>query len=113
MFSSGSANNLYDRAVQKCQEHDKVCDLLGEPIKAFGEESRRGRRNRVSQMAYTDNDGRKGIRVQFYLQGSRNRAVVQVDAREDEAGVMVTRYILVQVEDWLRNTVVVEDHRRA
>ena len=113
LFSSGSANNIYDRAVKRCQDHEKVQDLLGEPIKAFGEESRRGRRNRVSQMPYQDpKSGKKGMRVQFYLQGSRNRAVVEVDAREDEGGSMVTRYILVRVEDWLRNSVVVEDNRR-
>ena len=56
-------------------------DKLGEPIKAFGEESRRGRRNRVSQMQYQDKDGRKGIRIQFYLQGLRNRATVELDSR--------------------------------
>jgi import inner membrane translocase subunit TIM21 len=61
--------------------HHKVQDKLGEPIKAFGEESKRGRRNRVSQMQYQDNEGRKGIRIQFYLQGLRNRATVQLDAR--------------------------------
>ena len=88
-----------------------MADLLGEPIKAFGEESRRGRRNRVSQMPYQDESGRKGMRIQFYLQGVRNRGVAEVDAREDESGNMATRYIIVQVEDWLKNTVVVEDNR--
>ena len=112
LFSSNSANNLYDRAFKKCQEHERVADLLGEPIKAFGEETRRGRRNRVSQMPYQDENGKKGMRIQFYLQGVRNRGVAQVDAREDEAGNMVTRYIIVQVEDWLKNTVVVEDNRQ-
>ena len=52
------------------------------------------------------------MRVQFHLQGSRNRAVVEVDARENESGTMETRYIIAQVEDWLRNSVVVEDNRR-
>ena len=52
------------------------------------------------------------MRVQFYLKGSRNRAVAEVDARENESGTMETRYIIVQVEDWLRNSVVVEDNRR-
>ena len=98
LFSSGSANNLYDRAVTKCQEHEKVVDLLGEPIKAFGEENRRGRRNRVSQMSYQTEGGRRGLRIQFYLQGVRNRARAEVDAREDETGVMMTRYIIVQVD---------------
>ena len=63
-------------------------------------------------MPYTDKEGRRGMRVQFYLQGSRNRAVVEVDARENESGTMETRYIIVQVEDWLKNNVIVEDNRR-
>ena len=98
--------------MKACTDHEKVQNLLGEPIKAFGEETRRGRRTRVNQMNYQDKDGRKGIKIQFYLQGVRNRAVVEVDAREDSAGNMATRYIIVQVEDLLRNVVVVEDNRR-
>ena len=38
--------------------------------------------------------------------------MAEVDARENESGTMETRYIIVQVEDWLRNSVVVEDNRR-
>ena len=34
-------------ASEKCIAHPKVQDLLGEPIKAFGEETRRGRRRHV------------------------------------------------------------------
>ena len=62
-------------------------------------------------MNYQDKEGRKGIKIQFYLQGVRNRAVVEVDAREDSTGTMTSRYIIVQVEDMLRNVVVVEDNR--
>ena len=102
---------MYDRAAKLCMDHEKVQNHLGEPIKAFGEETRRGRRNRVHQMNYQDKEGRKGIKIQFYLQGMRNRAVVEVDAREDNTGTMASRYIIVQVEDMLRNVVVVEDNR--
>ena len=37
LFSSNSANSLYDKAVADCLAHEKLVDLLGEPIKAFGE----------------------------------------------------------------------------
>ena len=67
--------------MQDCISDNRVQDKLGEPVKAFGEESRRGRRNRVSQMKYQDNMGKNGIRIQFYLQGVRNRATVELDAR--------------------------------
>ena len=36
LFSSNSANSLYDRGVDECLKHDKLTDLLGDPIKAFG-----------------------------------------------------------------------------
>ena len=35
-----------------------------------------------SFLEYTDEDGRKGIRVKFYLQGVRKRATAHLDARE-------------------------------
>ena len=54
----------------------------GEPIKAFGEESRRGRRRHVRQLRYQDDQGRSGLRVQFHLQGLRHRGLAEVDARE-------------------------------
>jgi len=111
LFSSSSPNALYEKAARQCMEHPKVQDILGEPIKAYGEESRRGRRNRVSHLVYQDEEGRKGLRVQFYLQGRRNRGVAQLDAREDSSGSMQTRFLLVTVEDFLRNSIIVQDNR--
>ena len=86
LFSSNSANSLYDKAVADCLAHEKLADLLGEPVKAFGEltvqlltvslcvmhageENRRHRRTHVAQKHYVDPQGRKGVRLQFYLQG--------------------------------------------
>ncbi len=37
-------------ASEKCIAHPKVQDMLGEPIKAFGEETRRGRRRHVGSV---------------------------------------------------------------
>ncbi|XP_023333362.1 mitochondrial import inner membrane translocase subunit Tim21 [Eurytemora carolleeae] len=111
LFSSNSPNALYEKASTQCMKHPKVQDMLGEPIKAYGEESRRGRRNRVSHIVYQDEQGRKGVRVQFYLQGRRNRGIAQLDAREDASGKMQTRFLLVTVENFLRNTIIVQDNR--
>lgn len=111
LFSGESPNSLFQVASDKCIAHPKVADLLGEPIKAFGEETRRHRRRHVSSLEYRDEQGRKGIRVQFYLQGLRRRGTAQLDAREDESGKLKTRYIIVTTDDMLRSTVVVEDNR--
>merc|ERR1712032_1658826 len=109
LFSSNSANSLYDKAVADCLAHEKLADLLGEPVKAFGEENRRHRRTHVAQKHYVDPQGRKGVRLQFYLQGViiarigigislfvskvRNKGTVQLDAREDSGGRMQTRFL--------------------
>ena len=47
LFSSESPMVMFNNASDQCIAHDKVQDLLGEPIKAFGEENRRGRRRHV------------------------------------------------------------------
>lgn len=47
LFSSESPVALFQAASDRCMAHEKVQDLLGEPIKAFGEETRRGRRRHV------------------------------------------------------------------
>jgi len=111
LFSLDSPQGLYTMASDQCMNHPKVQDLLGEPIKAFGEESRRGRRRHVRQLRYQDDQGRSGLRVQFHLQGLRHRGLAEVDAREDDNGNMKTRYIIVTTEDMYRRTIVVEDNR--
>merc|ERR1719367_975921 len=113
LFSSNSANSLYDKAVADCLAHEKLADMLGEPIKAFGEENRRHRRNHVAKKHYVDPQGRKGVRLQFYLQGVRNKGTVQLDAREDSGGQMQTRFLVVEIDNLLRNSVVVVDNRGA
>jgi len=113
LFSSNSANSLYDKAVADCLAHEKLADLLGEPIKAFGEENRRHRRTHVAKKHYVDPQGRAGVRIQFYLQGVRNKGTAQLDAREDSGGRMQTRFLVVEIDNLLRNTVVVVDNRGA
>jgi len=113
LFSSNSPNSLFDKAVADCLAHDKLLDMLGEPVKAFGEENRRHRRTHRKEQHYIDPQGRKGVRMQFYLQGVRNKGTVTLDAREDSGGKMQTRYLIVEVDDLLRNTVVVVDNRGA
>jgi import inner membrane translocase subunit TIM21 len=111
LFSGESPTGLFQMASDKCVDHPKVQDLLGEPIKAFGEETRRGRRRHVTHLDYVDEHGKKGMRVQFYLQGLRKRGTAQIDAREGENGKLKTRYIIVTADDLLRTSIVVEDNR--
>lgn len=47
LFSSKSSNNIYTKALERCKADTRVIDALGEPIKAYGEETRRGRRGHV------------------------------------------------------------------
>jgi len=47
LFSSKSSNSVYTRSLKKCCEDPRVINVLGEPIRGFGEETRRGRRRHV------------------------------------------------------------------
>lgn len=58
----------------------RVQDSLGAPIKGFGEESRRGRRQHVAHSSF-DRNGVPHIRMRFYVQGIRNKATVHLESR--------------------------------
>ena len=64
-------------ASDKCINHQKIQELLGNPIKVFGEEN-----GKLKHITYEDEDGLSGLRFQFNLQGPRQRGLAEVDARE-------------------------------
>lgn len=81
LFSSNSPQAIYGDAFEKCKDDPRVQDALGQPIKCFGEESRRRRRTHVAHQLYQKNN-RKYMRLSFHIQGIRNKATVHVEMRE-------------------------------
>ncbi|XP_047496593.1 mitochondrial import inner membrane translocase subunit Tim21-like isoform X3 [Penaeus chinensis] len=47
LLSSFSPQSVYSAAVEKCIANSRVVDLLGDSVKSYGEESRRGRRQHI------------------------------------------------------------------
>lgn len=80
LLSSESPNNIYSAALEECINDPRVQDSLGMPIKGYGEETRRRRRQHVAHSKYERN-GVPYIRMQFYIQGIRNKATVQLEKR--------------------------------
>ena len=113
LFAGDSPIGLFQMASDKCVKHPQVQKLLGEPIKVSSADPSKlhGRRRPVESLFYVDEHGKKGTRVQFYLQGLWKSGTAEIDAREGEDGHMKTRYILVTVNNVSRTSVVVEDNR--
>lgn len=81
LFSSKSPNNVYAKASKRCISDPRIEDKLGLPIMAYGEESRRGRRQHVSHVVY-EKEGRKHLRMKFYLKGSFTKGTVHLEMVE-------------------------------
>jgi import inner membrane translocase subunit TIM21 len=60
LFSSKSPNSVYTTSLKKCCADSRVIDSLGEPIKGFGEETRRGRRRHV-RYVHSNTEARQQI----------------------------------------------------
>lgn len=80
LFASTSSNRVYSAALKTCINDPRVQDALGPPIKGFGEESRRRRRQHVAHLLI-DRSGETYMRMHFYIQGIRNKATVQLEKR--------------------------------
>ncbi|XP_022224492.1 mitochondrial import inner membrane translocase subunit Tim21 [Drosophila obscura] len=110
LFSSESPNNIYADALKRVVDDHRVQDAIGAPIKGFGETSRRGRRQHVAHSSY-ERQGKPHMRMQFYVQGVRNKATVQLESRRSCTGKLEYRYLFVQLDHYPRTTIVLEDNR--
>ncbi|XP_022600042.1 mitochondrial import inner membrane translocase subunit Tim21 [Seriola dumerili] len=113
LFSSSSPNKIYGKAFDKVKSHPEVIGAFGEPIKCYGETTRRGRRQQVSHLEYLK-DGLKHMRLKFYIEGSEPglKGTVHSESKENnETGKYEFRYIFVEVDTYPRRTIVVEDNR--
>ncbi|XP_061095762.1 mitochondrial import inner membrane translocase subunit Tim21-like [Conger conger] len=113
LLSSSSPNKIYGKTLDKCKRHPEVIGAFGEPIKAYGETSRRGRRQQISHVEFL-RDGVKHMRLKFYIEGSepRMQGTVHTELRENpETGKYEFRYVFVDMDTYPRRTIVVEDNR--
>ncbi|KAI4891906.1 hypothetical protein NFI96_015863 [Prochilodus magdalenae] len=113
LFSSSSPSKLYGKAFEKCRSHPEVIGAFGEPIKGYGETTRRGRRQQVSHIEYIK-DGQKYMRLKFYIEGSEPglRGTVHSETKQNpETGKFEFRYIFVDIDTYPRRTIVIEDNR--
>ncbi|XP_014037217.1 mitochondrial import inner membrane translocase subunit Tim21 isoform X2 [Salmo salar] len=113
LLSSSSPSKVYSKAFNKTRLHPEVIGVFGEPIKCFGETSRRGRRQQVSHVEYMK-DGLKHMRLKFYIEGDEpgRQGTVHTESKENpETGKLEFRYIFVEVDTYPRRTIVIEDNR--
>ncbi|XP_015248061.1 PREDICTED: mitochondrial import inner membrane translocase subunit Tim21 [Cyprinodon variegatus] len=113
LFSSSSPNKVYSRAFNIVRSQPEVIGAFGEPIKCYGETTRRGRRQQVSHVEYMK-DGLKHMRLKFYIEGSEPglKGTVHTESKENpETGKYEFRYIFVDIDSYPRRTIIVEDNR--
>ncbi|XP_008944459.1 PREDICTED: mitochondrial import inner membrane translocase subunit Tim21, partial [Merops nubicus] len=113
LFSSSSPSRIYGDTFEKCRSHPEIIGVFGESIKAYGEPTRRGRRQFVSHIEYVK-DGLKHMRLKFYIEGSETgkRGTVHVEVKENpEQGRFEVSYIFVDVDTYPRRTIILEDNR--
>uniref|UniRef100_A0A2K5PCS0 Mitochondrial import inner membrane translocase subunit Tim21 n=1 Tax=Cebus imitator TaxID=2715852 RepID=A0A2K5PCS0_CEBIM len=104
LFSSSSPSKIYRRALEKCRSHPEVIGVFGEPIKGYGEATKRGRRQHISFVEYVKG-GLEHMRVKFYIEGSEpgKQGTVHAEVKENpESGEYDFRYIFVEIESYPR-----------
>ncbi|XP_038070171.1 mitochondrial import inner membrane translocase subunit Tim21-like [Patiria miniata] len=110
LFASSSPNAVYTKAYKLCNKDSEIIKELGEPIKGFGETTRRGRRRHVSHLEY-EQDGVKHMRMKFYIQGPKRKGTVHLEVKEGETGKYEYRYLFVELNGYPHRTIVLEDNR--
>ncbi|XP_074646486.1 mitochondrial import inner membrane translocase subunit Tim21-like [Tubulanus polymorphus] len=111
LFSNQSPSGVYGKAVKELKRNYDVTDIVGEPLKAYGEMTRRGRRRHVSHIEWVDNNSKRHMRMKFYIEGPLNKGTVHLEVHQNESGKFEYRYLFVEFEGYPPRTVVIEDNR--
>lgn len=110
MFSF-SANSVYSEAFKIIKDDRRVAAIVGDGLKAYGEETSRGRRRHVNYQEFIV-DGINHMRVQFYIQSKEQKATVHCEAKETSRGNFEFRYIFVELHSYTPSKpIVVLDNR--
>ncbi len=111
LFSSKSAHSVYSQAFAYVVNDERVRKVFGDSIKAFGEETRRGRRQRVSHVRY-NKDNKNYLRMKFYIKGNGRgeRGSVHLEMIENDKGHYEYRYLFVYL-DGIHPPIILEDNR--
>jgi len=110
LLSSQSPNGVYNDALKLCTERTEVTDLIGLPVKGYGEMTKRGRRRHVSHTEY-ERDGQQFMRMKFYIEGPMAKGTVNLEMKKDDNGKWDYRYLFADIDDIYRRTVVLIDNR--
>lgn len=110
LFSSNSPNSIYTKALKRCETDTKVTNAIGDGIKGYGEETRRGRRQHVSHIFF-ERDGVEHLRMKFYIEGCRKKATVNLEMKKNASGNFEYRYLFVQLNDYPHDVIILEDNR--
>jgi len=102
---SFSRQSVYSDAVAVVTAHPEVQAVLGEGLECYGDERRTLRRPNASarHLAYEE-EGAKGIRMQFHVKGSKGSGVVNLDRKGSGY-----EFLYVQENQSPHRTIVLQD----
>lgn len=110
IFSSDSPNGVYGNAFKLCKQCTELTDVLGEPIKCYGEETRRGRRRHTSHVEF-DAEGMHHLKMVFYVEGPHRKGKVHLQVQKSPGQRFEYRYLFVELYGYPPRTIVLQDNR--
>ncbi|XP_064651396.1 mitochondrial import inner membrane translocase subunit Tim21-like [Lineus longissimus] len=111
LFSTQSPSGVFGEALKLCKKNDQIRDTLGEPIKGYGETTRRGRRRHVSHLEWLSDDGVKHMRMKFYVEGPSAKGTAHLEVKQNDRGKYEYRYLFVTLDSYPNRTIIIQDNR--
>ncbi|KNC80423.1 hypothetical protein SARC_07211 [Sphaeroforma arctica JP610] len=112
LFGGSTPNALYSTSVKRIRADERAKTLLGDSIKAYGEETRRGRRRHLTSQEY-EVEGEVYLRMRFYVEGERNEGTVHLEVKKKGRTGFEWRYLMIEIpgNGLPSEFVVMEDNR--
>lgn len=104
LFGNNSDTHIFGDALEKVRNNEKLTDVLGSPVKGFGEpsSSKRRRNRRIHSQVVLDAEGKEHLLMRFFVEGPDNEGTAHLEMIKDQRGNWEYKYLFVDVPGGVR-----------
>ncbi|KAF9348591.1 mitochondrial import inner membrane translocase subunit tim21 [Mortierella sp. NVP85] len=104
LFGSNSDTHIFGDALEKVRHNEKLADVLGSPVKGYGEpsSSKRRRNRRIHSQVVLDAGGKEHLLMRFYVEGPDNEGTAHLEMIKNQRGDWEYKYLFVDIPGGVR-----------
>ncbi|KAF9414591.1 hypothetical protein BGZ94_000336 [Podila epigama] len=104
LFGSNSDTHIFGDALERVRSNEKLQEIIGTPMKGYGEpsSSKRRRNRRIQSQVVLDAEGKEHLLMRFFVEGPDNEGTAHLEMVKDARNKWEYKYLFVDIPGGVR-----------